>query len=206
MFKKFRSKLKFVKKEYTFEEYEKNRGVVIFREVLENVMVYAGACLLSLTILNIFYEVVLFGGVLSIVGTYFNIYGGINRLTREYVYQAKKEWREVDRRLLFPVVNYPEAVVADPKGYLYLNTDMFRRDVLVDGNYVYFYVYISENRGVRQSLPVNSVIFDKEYTGNSYLIKEKFCFEDERFQSMAGFYGEPIDNERTIIRSRFVQW
>ncbi|MFD1901316.1 hypothetical protein GQR36_17295 [Enterococcus termitis] len=76
----------------------------------------------------------------------------------------------------------------------------------MDGDYVYYYIYVSENRGIRQSFPVSSVIFDKEYTGNSYLIKEELCFIDERFQSMAGNYGEPIDNERTIIRSRFVQW
>ncbi|MFD2307535.1 hypothetical protein [Enterococcus termitis] len=206
MFKKFQSKVKFDKGRYTFEEYEKNAEVVIYREILGGILVYLSVCLLSLTVDNMFHTAVFFGAIGAVVIIYFNIISETHQLTKEYIYQAKKEWREVDRRLLFPIINSAENVIADPKGRFYLDSDMFRRDVLVDGDYVYYYIYVSENRGIRQSFPVSSVIFDKEYTGNSYLIKEELCFIDERFQSMAGNYGEPIDNERTIIRSRFVQW
>ncbi|WP_348922153.1 hypothetical protein [Enterococcus rotai] len=206
MFKKFYLKVKLIKKEYTFEEYEKNNEAIFFRGILEGVILYLSVCWVSLAIPNMLYLVFFLGGMLSIVGTYFNISSETDRLTREYIYKAKKNWKEVDRRLLFPIINSLEAVIADPKGYVYSNRDMFRRDVLVDGEHVYYYIYISENRGIRQSLPVSSVIFDREYTGNSYLIKEKLCFEDERFQSIAGLYDAPLGNERIIIRSRFIQW
>ncbi|MFD1901315.1 hypothetical protein GQR36_17290 [Enterococcus termitis] len=58
MFKKFQSKVKFDKGRYTFEEYEKNAEVVIYREILGGILVYLSVCLLSLTVDNMFHTAV----------------------------------------------------------------------------------------------------------------------------------------------------
>lgn len=201
------NKFKVSVKSYTYEEFEKNK-VILVNKVCVFYFLYfiVASCVFSS----------LFGGfwvglVGSLLVAFFisvvQLQDEISGLKNKYFYGAKRKWIVCTTIIISPRFR----MVVDEKrldDFRYLNLlNDCRRDVGINNGKIEYYITLSDGKLKRRSAPVESVLIDVNGNEVSYFIREHNCFVDERFQEL--FEKKLLRSNgftRTVIKSKFIQW
>lgn len=207
MMQKVRSKMKIVVQNYSYEEYERNRGIYSLYLCFSSVFIalFIG-CFILLSLLFHEFQFIYLIYSLIVLGVIAGVLDERKRLENEYLRYAKKEWCETRRTELCPREMYL-LEDSDFRSLLsYARSVRVRSDVVIKSDTVEYYVPTKEYKAKRNTLPLHSVICRTSVNDRSFLIVETRCFEDERFEFLAQQVGVPFKRSRMIIESDYIQW
>lgn len=201
------SKYQISMKDFTYDEFERNRNVLIRTSNLKACLTMLVSVILFQKLLhNHFFGVMIVSVVLGVFMKFTEYESDVRRMKDKYFMEAEKEWVIVSKTELLPRFKCPVDYSKFGESSYYNWVKPFRRDVTVKNKRVEFYILKTEKGYKRDSLPIYDVYFDTISDERSFLLWEKYTFVDNRFLSLEEKYPSSYLSFRFTIQSKYIQW
>lgn len=201
------NKYRICTEDYTFDEFERNRNILIRMSNLKGCLVMLiSVFFLRLLLHKYFLWVMIVSIVLGVCVKFMEYDSDVGRMKDKYFMEAEREWVIVSKSELLPRFKCPVDYSKFDESSYYNLVKRYRRDVVVKNKCVEFYILKTEKGYKRVSLPIYDVYFDTISDERSFLLWEKYSFVDNRFLSLEERYSSRYLSFRYTIQSKYIQW
>lgn len=201
------SKYKISMTDFTFDEFERNRNVLIRTSKLKGYLTMLVSVIFCQVLVPNHFLWVMIGSVVLGVCVKFSEYDSdVRNMKDKYFLEAEKEWVVVSRTELLPRFTCPVDYNKFDDSNYYNLVKRCRRDVTVKNKRVEFYIRKTKKGYKRDSLSIYDVYFDTISDERSFLLWEKYTFVDNRFLLLEEKYPSNYLRFRSTIQSKYIHW